>query len=271
MPAATARISLTGLPGLPEVRAGESLAPLLAKAAADAGMPLADGDVLVLAQKIVSKSEGRLVALSAVTPSPRARELAAIVNKDARLVELVLRESTEVLRARKDVLVVSHKLGFVMANAGIDFSNVAQPGDVDDRGGGRSDAPADGLALLLPEDPDASCARLRAELLALTGATVGVVINDSHGRAWRLGTSGVAIGAAGVPALSDLRGRHDRFGRTLRITMVGTADELAAAGSLVMGQADEGLPAVLVRGWRPNAPAGRAADLVRPVDQDLFR
>lgn len=265
MPVPAARISLTGLPGLPEVRAGDALAPLLAHAASAAGMPLADGDVLVLAQKIVSKSEGRLVALSTVTPSPRATELAAIVNKDARLVELVLRESTEVLRARKDVLVVSHKLGFVMANAGIDFSNVAQPDD------GQAGTTADGLALLLPEDPDASCARLRADLLALTGATVGVVINDSHGRAWRLGTTGVAIGAAGVPALADLRGRHDRFGRTLRITMVGSADELAAAGSLVMGQADEGLPAVLVRGWRPNGPAGRAADLVRPVDQDLFR
>lgn len=261
MPAPAARISLTGLPGLPEVRAGDALAPLLAHAASAAGMPLADGDVLVLAQKIVSKSEGRLVALSTVTPSPRATELAAIVNKDARLVELVLRESTEVLRARKDVLVVSHRLGFVMANAGIDFSNVAQPGD----------GLADGLALLLPEDPDASCERLRADLLALTGATVGVVINDSHGRAWRLGTSGVAIGAAGVPALADLRGRHDRFGRTLRITMVGTADELAATGSLVMGQADEGLPAVLIRGWRPNGPPGKAADLVRPVGQDLFR
>ena len=267
MPTPAARISLTGLPGLPEVRAGDALAPMLARAAAEAGTPLVDGDVLVLAQKIVSKSEGRLVTLSTVTPSARARELAVIVEKDARLVELVLRESVEVLRARKDVLVVSHKLGFVMANAGIDFSNVAQPGDAD----GRGDAQVDGLALLLPEDPDASCARLRADLLALTGAEVGVVINDSHGRAWRLGTSGVAIGAAGVPALADLRGRHDRFGRTLRITMVGTADELAAAGSLVMGQADEGLPAVLVRGWRPNGPAGKAADLVRPVDQDLFR
>ena len=250
-------LRLIGLPGIPEVRAGDALARLLAAALSRAGITLEARDVIVVAQKIVSKAEGRAIALATVDPSPQALELARIADKDPRLVELMLRESREVLRAKTGVIILEHRLGFVMANAGIDQSNV--PGSGED------------VALLLPENPDASAQRIREGLRALCGTEVAVVINDSFGRAWRNGVTGVAIGVAGIPALIDMRGNADREGRALRVTQVAAADELAAAASLVMGQADEGCPAVLARGFPYPPRPGSAHELVRPRAEDLFR
>ncbi len=214
-----------------------------------------DHDVVVLAQKIVSKAEGRLFRLSDVTPSERAVELGLKVDKDPRLVELILRESKEVVRAITGVIIVEHRLGFVMANAGIDASNVDDPDQV----------------LLLPEDPDGSARRLRDDFKRIANVTVGVVINDSWGRAWRMGTTGAAIGAAGLPGLIDMRGQPDLNGRILRVTEIGHADEIASAASLVMGQAAEGRPVVIVRGLGAPGRDGNAAELVRPKRMDLFR
>lgn len=253
------RMTVTALGGVGLVRPGDDVADIIMGALEVSGETLADGDVLVLAQKIVSKAEGRYAELDAVTPSARALELAAKVNKDARLVELILSEATEVVRHREGVLVVAHRLGLVLANAGIDSSNVEPAA-----GGGEQ-------VLLLPLDPDRSCATLAARLKALTGATAGVIINDSLGRAWRNGTVGAAIGAAGIEALRDLRGRHDLFDRPLATTQVGLADEIAAAASILMGQADEGRPVVLVRGADALAAGHNARDLVRPAEQDIFR
>jgi coenzyme F420-0:L-glutamate ligase/coenzyme F420-1:gamma-L-glutamate ligase len=224
---------------------------------ARAGASLAAGDVLVIAQKIVSKAEGRTVRLSTVTPSDPARELARAAGKDPRLAELILRESREVLRVKAGVIIVEHRLGFVMANAGIDRSNVPSHDEE--------------IVLLLPADPDASARSLRGELRRACDADVGVVINDSFGRAWRNGVSGVAIGVAGIPALVDFRGSGDRGGRLLQVTQVAAADELAAAASLLMGQAGEGLPAVLARGFPYAGREGAARELVRPREEDLFR
>lgn len=250
-------LSLFALSGLPMVQPGDDLALLISQALHRDGLTLRDGDVLVLAQKIVSKAEGRLIELATVQPSARAFDLAQEVGKDPRLVELVVRESTAVLRHQREVLIVEQRLGFVMANAGIDMSNVRQDGGE--------------AALLLPEDPDASCAALRVALRTRCGADIGVVINDSHGRAWRNGTVGVAIGAAGMPALLDLRGTPDLFGRRLLITEVGLADEVASAASLLMGQAAEGSPAVLVRGLALARREGQARELIRPRQIDMFR
>ena len=235
------------------------MAALLLDALGRAGLVLQDGDVLAIAQKIVSKAEGQQVWLAEVTPSPRAEELAAVVGKDARLIELILRESSEVSRLRPGVIIVRHRLGFTSANAGIDRSNVQLAS-------GEEEA-----VLLLPHDPDASAAALRAALLAATGAAVGVVITDSHGRPFRLGTVGVAIGVAGIPALWDRRGEADLYGYRLQHTDVGLADEIATAAGLLMGQAAEGLPAVLIRGLRLPPAEGRATDLVRPRELDLYR
>lgn len=257
-------LRLFALPGFPEVAPGDDLATLVLAGLASAGETLQDGDVVVLAQKIVSKAEGRRVELATVVPSERAQALAAEADKDPRLVELILQESNEVMRCRRGVIVVEHRLGFVMANAGIDQSNVPQDGADDDE---------HSAALLLPVDPDASCARLREALQKATGAQVAVLVIDSHGRAWRQGTVGVTIGAAGLPALLDLRGRPDRHGRILRVTEVGLADEVAAAASLLMGQANEGRPVVVARGvpGMDGGPNGQARDLVRPRNMDLFR
>jgi coenzyme F420-0:L-glutamate ligase/coenzyme F420-1:gamma-L-glutamate ligase len=251
-------LRLIALSGVPLVQPGDDLCETILSAVARSGDQLRSGDVLVLAQKIVSKAQGRFVDLDQVSASARALELAKVVGKDPRVIELILRESSDVLRARRDVLVVVHRLGFVMANAGIDFSNVDAKGE-------------DTRVLLLPTDPDAECGRLRAALLERADARVAVIINDSHGRAWRNGTVGVAIGTSGIPALLDLRGKPDLFGRPLRITQVGLADELAAAASLLMGQADEGTPIVLVRGLSYAPAESRAAELVRPKELDLFR
>ena len=246
------KIELLAVPGLPMVKAGDDLAALIGERLTGE-LALRKGDVLVLAQKIVSKAEGRLVEIATVKPSQRAIDLAAEVQKDPRLVELILSESVRVVRSRPNVLIVEHRLGFVMANAGIDQSNVA---------------PQDGVerALLLPKDPDASAEALRARL----GATALLII-DSFGRPWRRGTTGVAIGSAGLPAMLDLRGNPDLFGRTLMVTISAFADELAAAASLVMGQADEAQPVVLVRGLSWKLPATNAAELVRLPAEDLFR
>jgi coenzyme F420-0:L-glutamate ligase / coenzyme F420-1:gamma-L-glutamate ligase len=254
----SAELLITALTGFPQVAGGDDLALLTQAALARAEVRLQAGDVLVFAQKVVSKAEGRCIDLRTVTPGTQAQEVAQAVQKDPRLVELILRESRRIVRAAKDVLIVEHRLGLIMANAGIDQSNVADPASGE-------------FALLLPEDPDASAARLRERLHALTGCEPGIVISDSFGRPWRVGTVGVAIGCAGLPATIDLRGKADMFGRPLRVTVVGHADEVASAASIVMGQAGEGRPVVLVRGLESRAPAQPAAALIRPQQQDLFR
>lgn len=254
-PATTRFVALVGVP---LVQPGDDLAAIILASLSASNETLRDGDVLVIAQKIVSKAQNRLVQLRDVSPSPQAERLACEVNKDARLVELILRESTEVVRYRRDVLIVAHRLGLVMANAGIDQSNVDQGLE-------------DGVALLLPEDPDRTCDELRTALRVATGAKVGIIINDSHGRAFRNGTVGVAIGASGVTALTDLRGVPDLYHRRLQSTEVGLADEIASAASLLMGQADEGRPIVLARGIMTAQGQGCAAELVRPKKIDLFR
>jgi coenzyme F420-0:L-glutamate ligase / coenzyme F420-1:gamma-L-glutamate ligase len=251
-------LEVIALTGLPLIKAGDDLVELIASSLTLNGVEPRAQDVLVVAQKIVSKAEGRMIDLATIEPSAKARTLAAEVDKDPRLVELILSESVRVVRARRNVLIVEHRLGFIMANAGVDQSNVG---------------PADGSsrALLLPENPDRSAQTLRDGLAAATGVDLAVVINDSFGRAWRQGTAGVAIGIAGLPALIDLRGRPDLFGRTLEFSVVGFADEVAAAASLVMGQADEATPVVLLRGLRWSAPASTAASIIRPANEDLFR
>lgn len=253
---AARNLTLTALAGLPLVRPGDDLAALIIAALRRDAIVPEEGDIVVVAQKVVSKAEGRLVDLRGVTPSPRAAALAKEVNKDARLVEVILSESSEVVRHRKDVLVVAHRLGFVMANAGVDRSNV----------GGEED-----YVLLLPRDPDGSAAALKATLDREFDAELGIIINDSFGRAWRNGVVGVALGAAGVASLRDMVGEPDLFGRTLQVTTVAVADELAAAASLLMGQGAEGLPVVHVRGLTCDAPALAAAALLRPKHMDLFR
>jgi len=251
-------LEVIALSGLPLIKAGDDLVELIASSLKQNGVEPRAKDVLVVAQKIVSKAEGRKVDLATIKPSARAIALATEVDKDPRLVEVILSESVRVVRARRNVLIVEHRLGFIMANAGVDQSNVG---------------PADGAqrALLLPENPDRSAETLRNGLAAATGINLAVVINDSFGRAWRQGTAGVAIGAAGLPALIDLRGRPDLFGRTLEVSVIGFADEIAAAASLLMGQADEASPVVLIRGLRWSAPESTAASLIRPSNEDLFR
>jgi coenzyme F420-0:L-glutamate ligase / coenzyme F420-1:gamma-L-glutamate ligase len=253
-------LQLTPLHGLPLVEPGDDLAALADAALSRAGIRLTDGDILVLAQKIVSKAEGRLVDLAKVVPSSQADELAAQVGKDPRMVELILRESKQVLRTRPGVMIVEHRLGFVCASAGIDHSNVRGPHGA-----------AGEWVLLLPADPDASARHLRVQLEAASGVCIGVLIIDSHGRAWRLGTVGVAIGLAGLPGLVDMRGWPDLFDFHLQITQVGAADELAAAASLMMGQSAEGVPLVHVRGFPYPLRDSSLTELIRPREQDLFR
>jgi coenzyme F420-0:L-glutamate ligase/coenzyme F420-1:gamma-L-glutamate ligase len=245
--------------GLPEVRPGDDLLTILDEAARDAANPsLQEGDVLIVAQKIVSKAENRYVDLTTVIPSTQAHELAQRCCKDPRLVELVLRESSEVIRCVPQVLIVRHRLGFVVANAGIDQSNLPQGGE---------------RALLLPKDPDQSATSLRDRLEQRHGFRVAVLISDSFGRPWRLGVCGVCIGCAGLEPLVDLRGVRDRSGRPLEVTQIAVADQLCAAATLVCGEASEGRPMVIVRGV-PSIyfATGRGAhELVRPLHQDLFR
>lgn len=254
---ATARMELIALAGIPAITPGADLAEIILQAAIGSDIAFRDGDILVIAQKIVSKAEGRRVALAEIQPTAEAAALAAETGKDPRLVTLMLAEAPELVRARPGVIILRHRHGWVLANAGIDQSNV-EGGD-------------DTHVLLLPRDPDGSAEILRVTLLERTGAHVAVIINDSLGRAWRQGTVGTALGAAGLPALLDRRGEPDLFGRKLTATEIGYADEIAAAASLLMGQAAEGQPVVLVRGLPPRAPSRPAAALVRPAALDLFR
>jgi coenzyme F420-0:L-glutamate ligase / coenzyme F420-1:gamma-L-glutamate ligase len=251
-------LTLTGLAGIPLVEPGDDLGAITVAALRSNGLVPEEGDVLVVAQKIVSKAEGRYVDVTTVRPSERAVALAAEVGKDPHFVEVVLSEAKRVVRQRPGLLIVEHRLGFVMANAGIDHSNVAAEDGVEE-------------VLLLPVNPDGSAHALRQHLMEVFGARVGVIISDSFGRPWRKGTVGVAIGAAGLPAFVDLRGRPDLFGRELLVTETGFADEIAAAAGLLMGQADEAVPIVLVRGLAWSAPEAPAAALIRPAEHDLFR
>ena len=254
----TREVTLTALSGIKLVEPSDDLGAITVAALRDNGLIPINGDVLVVAQKIVSKAEGRYVDVTTVQPSERAVALAAEVDKDPRFVEVVLSEAKRVVRHRPGLLIVEHRLGFVMANAGIDHSNVAASD-----GGER--------VLLLPVDPDASAQALRHHLIEVFGVGIGVIISDSFGRPWRKGTVGVALGAAGLPAFVDLRGRPDLFGRELLVTETGFADEIAAAAGLLMGQADEAIPMVLVRGLTWSAPDLPVAALIRPAEHDLFR
>lgn len=249
------QVTLTALPGIGEIEPGDDLAGILGEALGRLDVPPRPGSILVVAQKVVSKAEGRYASLDSVTVSPRAAELAAATRKDPRVVELILSESAEVLRAKPDVLIVRHRLGYVMANAGIDRSNVSGTDRV----------------LLLPSDPDGSAAALRNSIAQRHGLEIGVIICDSFGRPWRRGVTHVALGAAGVPALIDRRGEPDRHGRKLEVTEVALADQAASAAGLLMGEGAESLPAVVISGLTLAAPAVPAARLIRPLEQDLFR
>ena len=253
-------LTITPISGLPLINPGDDLAGMILNACKYSNLTLENGDILVLAQKIISKAENQLVNLASIVPSNAAIELASESGKDARLAELILQESIAILRTRMGSVIVEHRLGFVCANAGIDHSNVA--GDGSD---------SEEWVLLLPKNPDQSADSIRQILEETSGKNLGVMIIDSHGRAWRLGTVGVAIGISGLPGLIDERGWKDLFGYTLQITVVGAADELAAAASLVMGQADEGTPVVHVRGFPYPLRNGTLKELIRPKDQDMFR
>lgn len=253
----TGRLEVIPVHGLPEIGSGDPLGRLMAKAVADADEVLADTDILVVSQKVVSKAEGRVVDLDEIEAGERARELGSRLGKDPRLVELILRESNEVVRAERDVLIVEGRTGWVSANAGIDASNV----------------PGDDRVTLLPVDADASARRLRAELSEAAGSSPAVVVADSFGRPWRLGQVDVAIGCAGVAPLDDWRGRRDRDGDELAATVIAIADELAGAADLVRDK-DEGVPAAIVRGLGRLVTAEDgpgAAALRRPREDDLFR
>jgi len=253
------RLEITALPGIPLVKRGDDRAALIITALGRAEIALRAGDALVIAQKVVSKAEGRYAVLAEVDPSAQAQDLAQETGKDARIVELILRESVRVVRHRPNLMIVQHKNGYVLANAGIDASNVEPDPKLGER------------VLLLPEDPDKSCTVLRESLRAATGVAPTVIINDSLGRAWRRGTVGTAIGAAGLTALLDLRGAPDLFGREMQVSQVGLADELAAAASLVQGEAAEGTPVAHIRGLAPEQTDQHAAELIRDAEEDLFR
>lgn len=251
------QVQLIGVPGIPLVDTGDDLVTLISAALRDHHLTLNNGDVVVVTSKIISKAEGRWVDLNTVEPDAEAHEVANQCKKDPREVALVLSEAERISRIRPGVLIVEHRLGFVCANAGMDHSNTRPEGD---------------WRLLLPLDPDASARQLRAGLSQAFDITIAVIISDSQGRPFRMGTVGAAIGAAGMPALWDLRGSPDLFGMTLQATEVGFADELAAAAGLVSGQADEGMPVVIVRGLNyPQDDASTARDLVRSRELDLYR
>lgn len=249
-------ITCRALPGVPDIEPGADLAGLVHDGMQRAGISLEAGDVLVVAQKAVSKAEDRFVDLRTIEPSTAAIEVAGRANKDPRFVEVVLRESSSVIRVARNVLITRHRRGFVMANAGIDQSNVGR---------------GEHTVLLLPVDPDASAAALRCAIAARCSVAPGVIISDSFGRAWRLGVVNIALGVAGFPAIVDLRGHPDRDGWVLQVTQVAVADAIAAAAGLVMGEAADGTPIVLVRGVGVSAPDGSGQALIRPEAEDLFR
>lgn len=250
-------MQIIAVEGLPEVLPGTDLPALLADHFAASANPLHDGDIVVVTSKIVSKAEARFVSLGAVAAGPEAGVLASEVRKDSALVELVLRESTAIVRKAPHVLITRHRLGHVMANAGIDASNV---------GIGTGD-----MVLLLPEDPDASAAAIQDRLGRDLDRNLSVIVSDSFGRPWRLGTTNVAVGVAGMAALVDLRGQADRDGRTLQMTLIAVADAVAAAAGLVMGEAAEGIPVAIVRGWAKHGDPQTSAALIRPANEDLFQ
>lgn len=252
------RVSFEAVPGIPEVEPGDALDALIARGLEASGLVLTADSIVVVAQKVVSKAEGRFVDLEGIRPSAQASELARITGKDVRLVELILSESSAVLRAVPGVLIVRHRLGYVMANAGIDMSNV--PGVA-----GRE------RALLLPLDPDGSAASLREALKGRSGIEPGVIISDSFGRPWRNGVVNIALGSAGIPALIDRRGETDRHGRVLQVTQTAFADAVAAGAALVMGEGSEGTPVVLAQGLLPAAPIVDCKALLRPLEADLFK
>jgi coenzyme F420-0:L-glutamate ligase/coenzyme F420-1:gamma-L-glutamate ligase len=246
-------IELLSIADLPEIREGDDLAQLIVVAARNARIVFHNGDILVIAQKVVSKAEGRVVRLASVQPSARAAQLAAARRKDPRLVEVILQESRRIVRDDPVLIVETHH-GFVCANAGVDHSNVT----------------GEDAVTLLPRDPDLSARRIAAEIRKLTKKRIAVIISDTFGRPWRLGLTNVAIGAAGVPVLRDLRGTRDRHSKPLQATILAVADELAAAAGLVMGKS-EGVPAVVIRGYRYRPTDGRATGIIRPAAEDLFR
>jgi coenzyme F420-0:L-glutamate ligase/coenzyme F420-1:gamma-L-glutamate ligase len=251
-------ISIWPLAGLPEIKPGDDLTALLVEAIASAGLHPQAGDIVVVTSKIVAKAQNRFVALAGIEPGARARALAALTGKDARLVQVILHEAREVLRATPHVIIVETRDGLILANAGIDQSNLSS-GDQGVR------------VLLLPEAPDAAAEALKRTLDARFGTDLGVIISDSAGRPWRLGTVGIGIGAAGVTSLWDRRGETDFTGRKLEVTEVAFADSVASAAVLAMGEGAEGCPAALVRGYATTAPARPAAHVLRPKPMDLFR
>lgn len=251
-----ATISLHTLEGFPNVRPGDDLSRLVADSLAQNGITLQPGDIVACAQKIVSKAEARYVRLENVTPGPEAEDWAKRTGKDPRLVQVTLDEANYVLRYRPNLLVVEQRLGMVMANAGIDQSNIDGAGD---------------QVLLLPEDPDRSAEALAAGLEAITGVRPAVLITDSVGRAWRIGTAGIAIGAAGIRTVNDIRGQADMMGRELKVSIVGHGDQLAAMACVAMGEGAEGTPVVLIRGLPLEPEPLPAAALVRPAQDDMFR
>ena len=246
-------LRLLGIKGLPEIRERDDLAKCITGAAKKTGLRFEEGDILVVAQKIISKAEGNVVSLTTLKPSAKAEELARPLKKDARAVELVLRESRRILRSERVLITETHH-GFVCANAGIDHSNV----------------PGEENVALLPRDPDGSAEKLAAELRKETGKRIAVIISDTFGRPWRLGLTNVAIGASGLPVLLDLRGTLDREGKPLTATVLAVADELAAAAGLLMGKS-QGTPVVLIRGYQYKPASETAASIIRPASEDLFR
>jgi len=254
------RINIFALDGVPLVKPGDDLVEIIRDALIFSNERLQDDDVVVIAQKIISKAEGRIVSLNSVKPSSRAEALAIKLEKDPRQIELVLRESKEIIRLKPGVVIVEQNLGLVMANAGIDRSNVVD-----------QDNDNDEYVLLLPKDPDASCDLIRHGINKRLGVKVGVIVNDSVGRAWRIGTTGHAIGVAGLPAVVDLRGELDMFGKELLVSEQAVADELASAASLLQGQASEGKPVVVIRGFKSGAEKQKATALIRDREMDMFR
>jgi coenzyme F420-0:L-glutamate ligase/coenzyme F420-1:gamma-L-glutamate ligase len=253
-------LSITPLLQIPLIRPGDDLTEILLNSLPAAHLTIEDSDIFVLAHKIVSKAENRLVNLNKVITSEKARTVAQEAGKDPRLVELILRESKELVRVRPGTIIAEHKLGFLCANAGIDHSNVQ----------GEGGNPEDWV-LLLPENPDQSALAIRRKIKLLTGHRIGVLIIDSHGRAWREGAVGTTIGLSGIPGIVDRRGWKDLFGYQLRVTTIAAADELAGAASLVMGEAAEKIPAVHVRGFPYPLAEGSLGEIIRPKEKDLFR
>jgi coenzyme F420-0:L-glutamate ligase / coenzyme F420-1:gamma-L-glutamate ligase len=251
-------LTLLAIPGIPLIKSGDNLSEIILESISESNIEISDDDILVIAQKIVSKSEDRIVQLASVSPSEEALRLAKIADKDPRLVELILQESNEVIRCKEGVIIVEHRSGTVMANAGIDHSNVA-------------DSKNNDSVCLLPLNSDRSANILRKELESKTGRKLGIIINDSVGRAWRIGTVGLAIGCAGVLPVRDLRGKQDLLGHTLRVSETADADALASAACILMGEADDASPAVIIRGFKLDESQLDSNCLIRSKQDDMFR